>query len=277
MANVILKGKTYTTQGIYLPTPSGSEVLFADPTKSNADASDVLAPKRFILPSGDLATGTKVISPYGEDMELLDTYPIEKKFLKDTDFNTWTPSTTAATIVATKIVGTYNTIDLSRYEYLVRFLFDAHIEYVAGTTKKAAAVRQIMAFYQYIYRKPSNLTQLAAANDNYDYCTTTYTAPFTEYYNADGNRAMSWSSSYGIYAASTAAQFSSASTATPTLTVRTLSVSARCQSTYLSTAMASAIDKDASFVTIEGKLYRAKVRSSFGRAVWDDVIAKYNS
>lgn len=277
MANVILKGKTYKTPGIYLPNPNGSEVLFADPSGTTVSASDVLAPKTFVLPNGTLATGTKVLSPYGEDMELVDTYPLEKKFLKDTDFNTWTPSTTAATIVATKVIGTYDTIDLSRYEYLVRFLFDAHIAYVAGTTKKAASVRQIMEFFQYVYRKPSNLTQLAAANDNYDYCTTTYTAPFTEYYNADGNLTMAWSSSYGIYAASTATQFSSASTATPTLTVRTPSVSARCQSTYLSTAMASAIDKDASFVTIEGTLYRAKVKRSFGRAVWDDVIAKYNS
>ena len=277
MPNIILnKTEYHGIDAVGLPIIGGGETLFVDPSGTDVSASDVLAPKTFVLPNGSIATGTKILSPYGEDLELLDTYPLEKHFLKDTDFNTWTPSSTAATIIATKVLGTYS-VDLSRYEYLVRFLFDAQIAYAAGTTKKNAAVRQIMAFYLYVYRKPSNLTNLASKTDNYSYCTTVYTAPFTEYYNANGADTMGWTSSYGIYAVSVATQFSNASTATPTLTVRAPSVSARCQSTYFASDMASAVDKNTSFVTLQGTLHRMKPKTSFGRAVWDEVIAKYNS
>lgn len=276
MPTIILKGTEYSSiDTVGLPIIGGGEALFKDPSGTDVSVADVLAPKTFVLPNGSIGTGTKVISPYGEDPELLATYDMGTTKLSDTAFNGWTPSTSNKTIQATSNLGTL-ALDLDKYEYLIESMFESNTVYASGTTPKAAVVRQLISILQTVHRKPSNLTHIAAKNDNYNYCATLYTAPLIDYYNASGTHTMAWAGTYGIVGTATAATFSSASSSAPTLTVKAPTYNARCSNTYFSTTMAAAVDQDASTIKCVVKVYRIK-KGGLMYDMYHKLVEQYNA
>lgn len=276
-------------------------VAIVDITPTTAVESDVASGKVFFKADGSMATGTKTDSgvsvvttqdehggdiititgaqivpfnPFGEELELIESYAKSTVLLKNTLYASWTPSTTAKAIQTTATLGT-KALNMNTYEYVLKWIVDANINYASGTTLKGAPIRQITALYQYIYRKPSNIANVASETDNQNFCTTIFTAPLMDYYSTSGSHTFAWTGSYGFYGAAQAATFSSSTGTSTKLTIKRPVLNARCSTTYFTTTMANAVDQDSSSMSYIGYLYRCK-KGSFGRAVWNDLISTYN-
>lgn len=211
----------------------------------------------------------------GEDAELVQRYTTEEFALSDTDFATWTPSTTAQIILQTSVLGTLD-IDTEHYEYLILHPFDFKCVTQNGATLKAMPVRQTSVLAQYICLRPSGLANLQVPTYNYNYSIQLYIAPINDYYNASGAHKLAYSGSYGIYESAPSCTFSSDSSRTPTLTVRRAIINARCSTTYMSTGSAAQIDQDESKFTVGCEVWRCKV-GSIMRGLWDQAIDLYRS
>lgn len=254
------------------PIPSN----YIDTTVEHPAAAEDIAYGKQAYADGVLITGSGYMwNPWGPGAEIVRTYDMGTTALKDTDFNTWAPTTTATVIQATSNLGTITSPALDVYEYVIKTVFESNTAYASGTSLKAAVVRQLFEIVQVVHRKPSNFTNMASSTDNYNYCATLYTAPFMDYYNTSGTHTMTWTGSYGIYPAATAATFSSTSSLNPTITIKAPTYNARCYKSYFSTTIAAAVDKNAS--NIKCKVYVYRVRNSTLKAMYDEIVDVYNN
>lgn len=192
----------------------------------------------------------------GDNVEFLGEKYSEEYTLDDTDFNGWTPSTTAKAIIASKNVSPVVALDLATYEYAIRWKFDCDLVYGSSATTKARTERVVMDIWQTCSKRANSLANISAENPAGNACVTLTSAAILDYYNASSSHTYTWSASYGIYAAATAATFSSSTSNSPNLTIKTPSVSARCSTSYFSTANAALVDQANSTIKLKGYLYR---------------------
>ena len=196
---------------------------------------------------------------------------------EDTTFPSWAPSTTAKAIMATKNAGTY-AADMVNYEYHIRWRVLISVGYDQGTALTAAVTKYCASLWQSLCRRPDSLARIADEVFNHNYCTSLFTAgTYTFYNNASGAQTFTTGISYGLYAGITAATFSSSTSDTPTVTLKTPAINARCSSTYLTTSMAEAIDEDNTPIRIIGDLYRVPVGWSAVRHCYEDAIDVCNN
>lgn len=239
MADIQIAGSTFTAvPSILIPQVGGGNAQFFDM-------------------SGDMAW-------LGADAEFVTEFDPFVKKLSETDFATWTPSTTAKDILATSNLGTFVAEDFANHEYYI--LWDCKIPIVTdpSATKKALPVFAVSSQVQSIYKRPSSWANLEADTFNGNVCSSLATGTFFRYYGATtGSITYTWATSYGLYFTLTGAAFSSSTAADPTVTVKTPKVTARCSTTYMSTANAALIDQDATIITIKAKVYRAKSTGVF--------------
>lgn len=218
-----------------------------------------------------------VWNPWGEDAELINTYDMGTKKLSETGFNGWTPSTTASSIQATSTIGTITAPALDVYEYGIKTVFDSNTAYTAGTTLKAAVIRQIFCLYQIVHRKPSSIANMESETDNYNYCATFYTAPWMYYYDTSGALKAAWTGSYGIYPSATAATFGSSTGTNTTVTIKAPVYNARCYKSYFSTTVAPNVDQENSTIKCKVYVYRYKKDGSTLKKMYDDVVDVFNA
>lgn len=203
-------------------------------------------------------------------------YAKTTKALSETSFATWTPSTTAKTIQASSTAGTFSA-NMADYEYLLRWRFEFDAAYATGTTLKNIPYRQVGELWQSLFRRPNSVTNIGAENFAGNGCVTLYTAPLTVYYGGTaGTLAYNYSLSYGIYFAAVAATFSSSTSNTPTVTVKVPTVSARCSTTYMTTAQAANLDQTNSKFSIKGDVYRMDKGATL-RSIYGSLIDIYNN
>lgn len=303
--NITIQGASYPdVPSVTLPKTGGGTAWFTDVTPTTAVESDVASGKVFFKADGSQATGTATSqgvsvvttqdshggdivtitaqtitpwSPYGNGAELITTYDMGTIKLSATGFNGWSPSATATSIKATTNLGTITSPSLDQYEYVLHTVFESNTQYASGTTLNAAVVRQIFDIVQTVYRKPSTRTNLASSTDNYNYCTTLFTAPFMEYYNTTPAITMAWTGSYGIYCAATAATFSSSTSTSATITVRSPVFYARCNDSYFTTTMASAVDQANSSIKCKVEVYRVSKGGSPMYNMFHNIVSAYNA
>lgn len=204
-----------------------------------------------------LLTSDITVEPIPEP-EFVQNLYYQEYALADTLFNTWTPSTTAKTIVTSVTAGTF-VADMSQYEYIQKWEISFNAAYNSGATLKVQVYKQYGDLYQSIYRRPNSWDNIEAANFNSNAVNTAYNAYLIRYYNSSGTLTYAYTGSYGIYGVVTAPTFSSTTSNTPTVTVKTPTIAARCSTTYMSTARAAELDKANSIITITGKLYRQAI------------------
>ena len=96
------------------------------------------------------------------------------------------------------------------------------------------------------------------------------------YYNTSGSATYTHSISYGIYATPTAATFSNSTSNTPTVTVKTPAVYARCNASYFATARAHELDQSASKFRLVGKVYRVE-KEDAAEAMYREFYERYNT
>ncbi len=225
------------------------------------------------------SSGQDTYSHLGKNAQLIKTISKTSVALKDTDYNTWTPSTSAKSIVASSSAGT-QALNLTNYEYVVRWLFDAKIQYTSGTTKKAAPVRQIIVLEQFIVYKPTTFANVASGTDDYGTANTVGNSvvPFLDYYTSTGTHSITQTiSTYGFYPTAASQTLSSTSSTTPTLTLKTPQFNARCSTSYFSTTMGSAVDKTNSVIELTGWLYQVDRGTSLARDMAGILYSTYNS
>lgn len=204
------------------------------------------------------------LSWLGADVELVTEFnPLVKK-LSETGFATWTPSTTAKDILTTQNLGTFVAADIANYEYYILWECTIPIVTDASATQKALPVFAVSSQVQSICKRPSTWANIEAENFNGSVCSSLTTGTFLRYYGTTtGTMTYTWATSYGLYFTLTAATFSSATAASPTITVKTPKLTARCSTTYMSTANAALIDQDETVISIGAKVYRAKSKGVF--------------
>lgn len=251
--NITLLGASYEdVPGILLPKTGGGQALFVD-------AEDYSA-----------------YDWHGEDAEFVsEVYAPHEFALEDTSFNGWTPSTSTKAIKATLTAGTFSA-DLSQYEYMLKWLCEADAVYAEGTATKARFERMAMVICQIILRRPNSLANIEAENYAGNACVAARSSALMEYYNASSSHTYTWSASYGIYSAATAATFNSATSLTPTVTVKTPAWNARCSTTYFSTTVANAVDQANSKFRMKCDLYRFKVGSP-ERTITNELVDLFNN
>lgn len=212
----------------------------------------------------------------GVDAELIQTYTLADLKLSATNFATWTPSTTASTIQATRTAGTF-TANMATYDYYLIWETTIPVVMQSGATQNAMPIFLASFLVQNLTRRPSNLTNIEASNFNSNVCVSAWTGGnFYKYYGTTtGSMTYTLSTSYGFYATVSAATFSSSTAASPTVTCKTPYVSARCHASYMSTANAALVDQDNTIIHQKGYVYRVN-RPAFVEGVYINMIRLAN-
>lgn len=274
--NVTLMGATYQdVPKIILPKAGGGDAEFVDVTDTTAAAADVKSGKAFHLADGSLATGSLLWDFKGDDCELVQQFYDQEIALEDTNFATWTPSTTA-TVIRSGVAGTVVALPMSAYDYLVhwRVLFTA--AYKSDATLKAQIFKEGAELWQAIFRRPSNLANIEAQNFNQNTCISLQTALLNIYYNTSGTKTSTYSISYGIYPTVVAATFSSTTAASPNVTLYPPNIYACCNASYFATARAAELDQANSKIHIVGELYRSRPGAVM-RSIYGGLIDLFNA
>lgn len=212
----------------------------------------------------------------GKNPELVQTYPKETIKLSDTGYATWTPSTTATVIQASSNLGT-QVLDMENYEYLIMWKMLTDIAYGSSSVNVAKTLKVVQSFLQFIYRKPSNLTNLQSGTNNGNASQSVGTYVIQDFYNANGAHTFASSVSYSIYGAVTTPTFSNSTTLTPTLTIKKPTINARCSTTHFSTDNASAVDQDNTKIYLKCDFYRFKKETSDPFNVVQNIIDIYRN
>lgn len=277
MQNVTIAGAAYTdVPAVQLPKTGGGSALFTDTSDTTATAADVKSGKKIYLADGSPALGSLIWNWMGEDAECIDNnvHSISKT-LDDTPYASWTPSTTALVLVASEN-KTARAINTGDYDYYIRWRFTADIAYNAGATMKAAPIRQASEVCQAIIKRPSTLTNLQIPTFTGNGCVTFITAPIMDYYNSSGTHTLTYSASYGFYVSVVAATFSNSTSDTPNLTIKTPSISVKCNSSYFATARGAEVDQKNSVIKLKGELWRMK-RGNAVEAMYQNAVDLYNN
>lgn len=252
---VNLWGATYSdVPALIVPSGNGT-ARFTDTSVTTAEESDVASGKVFIKADGSQATGTASGGGGGGLVLVKEFEPMEFTFA-ETDFNGWTPSSTAKAILATQTVGTFTATDIAENDYFIRTKCCANVQYISGTsTAKGMTDFCVMENWYSYTRRPSTYAMMNAGTRNTNVFETVSNLWVLKYYNTSWT--LIYSGSYSIYPSNSAPSSSSTTAASPTVTVKTPIINAKCNATYFSTTMAGKVDQDASTITFKSYAYRA--------------------
>ena len=221
-----------------------------------------------LIPMWDMSDAMSFL---GKNVECIDSNVYTKEdVLKNTDWATWTPSTTAQVLVASETAGTF-AADMANYSYYLVWECAVDPVYASGATDAARSILTRAYIVQEITKRPSTVANIGTGTFNGNACASVYASSLLEYYNGSGTLTNTWSASYGWYFSAVAATFSNSTSDSPTVTIKTPTMSARCSTTYLSTANAGKVSKDDSEWYIKGKLYRVK-RNGIMRSLYEKVV-----
>lgn len=262
-ANIQLAGSRtsqLTTLGATTYTPAkGSPTIITSGKYLTGDQTISAIPDSWYDMSGSM-------SWLGADATLVHEITPITVALKDTNFNTWSPSTTAATVVASQTLSDasqkYVATDLltdGGYDYIHVWNMKMPIVYTGTPTQKALPTFSCGLLIGSIFRRFSSYANLLIGNLNNNVTAQTSLASFLRYYGTTtGTITYTLSASYGFYYANVAPTISSTTAQSPTITLKTPSMSARCSTTYMSTTNAGLIDKENTKLTYTCKVYRVR-------------------
>ena len=182
--------------------------------------------------------------------------------LNNTDYNGWTPSTTAKACVASVTLSDakFTATDVDQYAYYIFWECGCDIAYTGSPTLKALPTFSRALIVQNLVKRPDTMARIQAVDCNATVNQAAYTASFLRYYGTTtGSITYTWASSNGLYFTATAPTISSTTATAPTITPKTPVFNAKVSTTYMSTASANAIDQANTKWWIKGtKIYRVK-------------------
>lgn len=195
--------------------------------------------------------------------------------LKDTDYNTWTPSTTAKEILATATFGTFSA-DMANYNYVIKWTFWTDLAYNAGATLKVMPYKQRSISTHETYRRPRYYSDFQTNTFNYNIVSSADYVASILYYNSSGTMSVQNTGSFGFYATAGAPTLSSTTSNTITITIPRPVLYARCSTTYMATARASEIDKTNSTLHLRCEVFRVD-KNYIKQAKWCEMVAAMNA
>lgn len=205
-----------------------------------------------------------------------DNFYSKSDTLDNTGFNGWTPSTTALTIVSSVNAGTFSA-DMANNEYYLVWECKCDPAYTGTPTLKAHFLFTRAYIVQEIAKRPSAFVNIGSMTFDGNNSSNIYTSNFLRYYGTTtGTMTYSWGASYGFYFGATAATFSNSTSNTPTVTVKTPTLTTRCSTTYFSTGNAAKVDQKNSTWSIKCKIYRIKP-NGINRGIYKKVAEMVNS
>lgn len=213
----------------------------------------------------------------GAGAELVQTFTLADVKLSATSFASWTPSTTAKDILATRTAGSFTATDMENYDYFLCWDTKIPIVYQEGAVDKARGLFLSAFHVQALCMRASSYENYKAQNQNSNVCVTAFSGGnFYRYYGStQGTITYTNSASYGFYGTVTAATFSSSTAASPTVTVKSPKVTARCSTTYLSTGNAALIDQAKTIISQKCLVYRVK-KPAFMQGCWNNIMRLIN-
>ena len=256
--SIQIAGASYPdVPSIVVPKVGSGTAGFFDVSDTTAAAADVAQGKYFYAADGTRTQGTASGGGGGTILELWETpHPKTTVALKDTDFNTWTPSTTSKNIYAGSAVNS-SIIDLDQYVYFVRFQFCFVPAYVANATLVAQISKSSEDTWYVMYKGPASAAEMISGSWTGKLRTTLSSMLYRTYYDTSGTLA-SITSQYGIYQTTiTAPTF----TTDGKIKVIRPATYARCYASYFSTSAAGELDKTNSKFTFKTSVYRAAVNN----------------
>lgn len=214
----------------------------------------------------------------GRMPELVSTWVTETP-LSETGYASWTPSTTATNVQAATTHNTF-TADLTNNEYCVEYLWEVDYVYPSGTTAKAMALKSYGYQAYFIFKRASTLTSITDGTSPYNIVPYMYpSSNYIKYYNSSGTLSNANAPSYGIwmYYSGSEPTLSSTASDTPTVTLRNPIIRARCSTTYLSTANATALDQAKTLFKVRCNVYRINVGTNPVKATYEAARNVYNN
>ena len=192
------------------------------------------------------------------------TFTSEHILLKNTNFATWTYSTSATTIRAAQNY-TQLTLD-DQHDYIQVLKFHTHFDY--GNWSPVKAVVEIGGFYASpAYRQASTYAGYKSETKNSVASNAGIYQIRTYYRNSSGTE-TSASSGYGLYLGTAQTpSVSNATAATPKVTFVCPPIQARGSSTYFDQTAYGNVDKDTSYIDIECEIWGVDPGTSFYGAV----------
>lgn len=254
--------ETQDSHGGTIVTITGEPITLQSKTLNKPETQTVVE-----ADTGYTGLSSVIVNPtpwnwIGHDPELIKTIAPIEVALEDTDFNGWTPSSTAKVILSTQVAGTYTATDMENYNYVNVWDMSIPIYYTGSPVDKARPVLSKGCIVQMVFRRPGSWTTIQSETYNYNVTAQASLVNFLRYWNSPSSGSptltYTWGASYGFYYAQTASTISSTSASSPTITLKTPTVSARTSSTYMSAANAALVDQENTIITISCNVYRVK-------------------
>ena len=277
MANVTINGASFTdVPAIVVPQTGGGIVQFTDVGATTATATDVAQGKVFFDALGVQTIGT-ASGGGGTGFEYLGQLYDHTWKLSDTGFNTWTPSSAAKAILTGADANTFVATDLANNEYWSQWHIEINVVYNSGTAvAKAMLNRVIGQTWHTITRRASNITNLDAGTKNTNIADSLLIIWIEHYATSATAWTVAYSPSYGLYPASVTPALSSTATS-PTVTVKYPTIYARTSSTYMTAAMANAMDKDKSTIRMVCDIWRSTNVGYRKSLIYDQLIDQWQN
>lgn len=163
--------------------------------------------------------------------------------LDDTTYPSWTPSTTAKTILATTSgVASFTIPDRTKESYYLVARWGMNFEYNSGTTMTYAPVRFVCFSLQAYYQYPSNYSQYLSGEYTAYSNTTLLNGYYLVYYNSSGTLTGATNAYGPAYVTSAPSWTTAISGNSVTVTLNRLALFARCNTSYFTTDRAADID-----------------------------------
>lgn len=260
----------YGVPQVDLPINGGGTASFVEISDTTATAADVKVGTYFYTASGQRTEGTAsggggdAWSWAGKNPTVVKTYT-DKKFLKDTAFNTWTPTTTATVLSSAADAGDAYTGSIADYDYPILFRWHTHFEYGSGATGKAEIQDHYTVYVYDVYGYSDNLSRITSGVHSASVGSATVPIRHGTFYKSSSTGAAAYAANltYGVYPNTAASPTVSGSTITP----RIPQINARCNNSYFNTTNAAAVDRNTSYYEYQIDIIRVdKGTSNNGNA-----------
>ena len=313
--NLVLKGATWNgVESVDFNVSGGGTARFVETSDADATAADIANGKTAYV-NGSLITGsatapvltTKSITqngtynassdsadgyssvtvnvsgggggdPWswmGKNPTKVQTYTTIHKKFSETDFNTWTWGTSAATILASSDYSQTVSLNPASYDYLQ--IVKLHVHYDYGTWTPKAAMLDYALSGNVIIRSGYNSAS-AATSETKNTCSYTETlAVYQSYYaNSSGTKYLG-QTPYGLYATGVSTPSVTGTYPSMTATFKTPVLYARGQSSYFSETAFNNLDKDESYFDLTCEIWRVDAGTSDRDYMYTDTVHILNN